>query len=132
MYVRQVRRNTFLVDENLWRLPKMGELTEVIEISKRFNCIRTAEFKMVEIIHVMRHRGDDQFIQVLNKVCKGVVDKEVEIVIDNNQFMLLNLKETLFLLMHVAKYQNDMFYHSHNWTTYKPDNLVKQVNLPVP
>lgn len=84
MYVRQVRRNTFLVDENLWRLPKMGELTEVIEISKRFNCIRTAEFKMVEIIHVMRHRGDDQFIQVLNKVCKGVVDKEVEIVIDNN------------------------------------------------
>ena len=71
MYVRQVRRNTFLVDENLWRLPKMGEPIEVIEICKRFNCIRTVEFKMVEIIHVMRHRGDDQFIQVLNKFAKG-------------------------------------------------------------
>ena len=87
---------------------------------------------MVEIIHVLRHRGDDQFVQVLNKICKGVVDKKVEIVIDNNQLMLVNLKQTLFLLMHVVKYQNETFYHSHNWTTYKPDNLVKQINLPVP
>lgn len=110
----------------------MAEITEMIEICKRFNCIRTVKFEMVEIIHVMRHRIDDQFIQVLNKVCKGVVDKKIEIVIHNNQFILVNLKETLFLLMHVVKYQNDMFYHGHNCTTYKPDNLVKQVNLPVP